>query len=354
MAGDGIPDNFASNTSWNGIKLGENTANYTRIYSGGGDIIIRGKSTLNSGSSNPSKVGIYHIGALYMDAGKGAIDIKGSSAGYYGVNFVTPPSSYDENEFFMTMISDKELGTAVSIDGYSQSSYGVVFNYSVPKQILSTGCGDIVITGNCVTDYYNIFFENLDLLALSGNININGLSNKIVIQSSGLRMGSKLGSLIPASDANVNISADGINLGTFNPNFENVVKTTGTFTFQPYANSFSSSQLFPIISTTDGRKISFVDITGFTLGKESNTAALNVNDTINVAGPINIYGGDITISEGLNTTSGREDGTVLLKSATNITLLENKNITTSGGNVVCWSRKNGGANNGMIVFEGNN
>jgi hypothetical protein len=97
-----------------------------------------------------------------------------------------------------------------------------------------------------------------------------------------------------------------------------------------------------------------VDITGFTLGKESNTAALNVNDTINVAGPINIYGGDITISEGLNTTSGREDGTVLLKSATNITLLENKNITTSGGNVVCWSRKNGGANNGMIVFEGNN
>ncbi|MBP6091448.1 MAG: hypothetical protein KA521_09350, partial [Crocinitomicaceae bacterium] len=86
VANDGIPDGFAANSINNGVNLGSyNTSNYTQMYSGGGDIIVRGSTTFNS--SLNTGTGLWSSGRWFANSGKGSIQINGTSSYYFGVNF---------------------------------------------------------------------------------------------------------------------------------------------------------------------------------------------------------------------------------------------------------------------------
>jgi autotransporter-associated beta strand protein len=92
------------------------------------------------------------------------------------------------------------------------------------------------------------------------------------------------------------------------------VTAAGTFKYIPKSNSFSSSVAYPIanLNLTCG---------GLQIGKSTNTAAVTVGTATSVAGPISIYGGAVTLTDGLTTTS-TSTGDITIKSS---------NLTGSGG-----------------------
>ena len=57
----------------------------TSMYSGGGDVTIRGKTTAGGTSA-----GLYQYGGWLLNSGKGAIVLDGYSANFYGMNLVHP------------------------------------------------------------------------------------------------------------------------------------------------------------------------------------------------------------------------------------------------------------------------
>ena len=88
---------------------------------------------------------------------------------------------------------------------------------------------------------------------------------------------------------NVTFIADNFSSSTFN------LTTTGTLTVTPYLASFTSA--FSLNSITLGGTLS-----GLTIGKSGNTAAITIDTATSVAGPISIYGGNITLNAGLTAT----------------------------------------------------
>ena len=132
-AADGVPDGFASSATGNGIKLGAASSNHTQMYSGGGDIVVRGSSTNDAGTT--ARIGVWQIGNWTANSGNGAISIAGDSAHYYAVNFVNTTQASVSGPTLLSLISNKSSGDAISISGDSGGSHGVVFNYDNPKEI---------------------------------------------------------------------------------------------------------------------------------------------------------------------------------------------------------------------------
>ncbi len=338
-ANDGIPDGFATSSLGNGIKLGATSANYTQMYSGGGDIILRGSSNHNS-STNPDEIGIWHIGSWTANSGNGSISITGNSQNFYGVNFVNTTSASTTGPKLLSIISNKNTGDAIFINGSSASSHGVVFNYDNPKEILATGGGNITINGTGAGSNYGIFLQNQDILASSGSITLDGGVRGTNVANAGTRLGSKSGSNITTSSSNVKFVGDVFNfIATTNFN------SSGTLTIEPSSASFSNAIIFPITNLSLASTIS-----GLTLGKPTNTANITFGANTTIAGPISAYGGNINVNFNLNTSSV-SGGDILLKASDNITLNASKSITTDGGAVTLWS--NNDSNGGHIYIHDN-
>jgi gliding motility-associated-like protein len=336
-ASDGVPDGFASNSSNVGVNLGTTTANYTQMYSGGGDILLKANSTA---SGTVAAIGLYQFGRWLANSGQGAIDINGKAASYYGINFTHPASNVLTGDMHLQLISAKTSGNAITINGTSTNNYGVVFNYNNPKEILATGGGDIIVNGTGGGTSQGIFLQNQDILASAGNITLNGGVNGFSFISGGTRIGSKTGSTIASSTANVKLIAN-----TISPDVTSI-NTTGTFTFEPFGNSFTNALTYPIPNLTLGNTIS-----GLTLGKPTNTQNITIGGAISIAGPITAYGGAIAVNESLNTTTGTASGDILLKSTSDISLAASKSITTAGGDVILWSNSDNAASNGSISLR---
>jgi hypothetical protein len=184
VANDGIPDGFATSSSAIGVLLGEtNNANHTQLYSGGGDIIVRGSSTRTTADLNGS--GLWSYGRWSANSGKGAIIINGSSASFRGINFTD--ESVDAIK--LQLISDKASGTAISIIGTSNSNneYGITFNRSNFKEVLATGGGNIYVNGTAAnTTKTGVFLQDVDILASSGTITLDtAIHNPLNLQLNG-------------------------------------------------------------------------------------------------------------------------------------------------------------------------
>jgi hypothetical protein len=87
---DTYPDGYAIAASDHGVDLGSATSNVTSLSSGGGDIVIKGKSTSTTAGSGH---GINQAGLFDVNSGTGTITIDGASASRYGVNFSNLASS---------------------------------------------------------------------------------------------------------------------------------------------------------------------------------------------------------------------------------------------------------------------
>ncbi|HEY7907037.1 MAG TPA: hypothetical protein VIC53_08990, partial [Wenzhouxiangella sp.] len=348
VASDGIPDGHAASTTGNGIKLGAGNTSHTQMYSGGGDIIVRGASTAND-ADNSINVGLDHVGKWTADSGKGAIVVSGESANFYGINFVLPLTNAKTGGQHLSLISDKATGDAITITGVTAANtYGVVFNYENPKEILATGGGNITVAGSG-SGSYGVFFQNQDILATSGTITIDG-NKGILTRPEGVRFGAKDGSSITSSSSDVVISADAFQFDTPTSGFESEIDTTGSVTIEPSSASFSSLLTYPFTNLTVGSSI-----TGLRVGKAGNSTDLTFSGSdISVAGPISIYGGFVNINANLTST---DTGDIFIKSLSNnnpsVDLQSGKTITkTSGTGTLTMQAQGRVENNGAITASG--
>ncbi|WP_298949654.1 MBG domain-containing protein [uncultured Polaribacter sp.] len=304
-ASDGIPDGFASSSTGNGIKLSASTENHTQMYSGGGNIIIRGLSNHDSPSDNRDEIGIQHQGSWTANSGNGSIDIIGISDKFYGVNFVRVLSYSITGPKLLSLISNKAVGAAITISGTSSTSHGVVFNYDNPKEILATGGGDIVITGAGAGSGYGIFLQNQDILATTGAIILNAGAKGIYTANAGMNLGRKVGSPITISSSDIRLIADRLEfVNTAN------LSTSGKVTIESNADSFTGVLTFPVDNLTLSN-----DVSGLTLGKATNTVDITVSNATTIAGPITIYGSDLTFNAALTAT----DDNINLHATGNVT-----------------------------------
>jgi hypothetical protein len=135
---------------------------------------------------------------------------------------------------------------------------------------------------------------------------------------------------------------------------------TGTLTIAPLEGSFANAVTWDATesggyytstgggNTIDGLKIK--DTLGLTIGKSTNTANVTISNAIDVAGPITVYGGDVTVSQNLTSTASNAD--ILLKASGTIEIQDNTGIETNGGDLILWS--NSDNVNGGNVLMGQN
>lgn len=327
IANDNVPDGFASNSSSFGLNLGGSTSNYTQMYSGGGDIIVKGSSTFASSTDGGS--GVWSDGRWLANAGKGSISINGKSTHFFGVNLskpLVPSSNVSIGNKYIEFISDKSTGNAIEIIGSSNVSYGVVFNYENPKEVLATGGGAITITGTGGGSVQGIFLQNTDLLATAGDITMNGGSNGITVANSGTRVGSRASSAITSSSSNIRWVANSLNLSVLSSGFLNNFATSGSITIEPSSDSFTNALTFPISNLSLSNSVS-----GLTLGKASNTKDITFGSVTSINGPITAYGSNIAINGALTATNSsislQASGTVTQTAAITAT---NLNLSGTG------------------------
>ena len=146
-SGSATPSGHSSSSTQPGIKLGTTTANHTQIYSGGGNISLKGTSTATGLGDDRDESGIYQWGRMTMNSGRGSITMEGVSTEYQGIGFIAPVSDTDSGTKQLIMSSAKTSGTAIQLTGTSSSGHGISFNHLNPKEILSLGGGQIQITG---------------------------------------------------------------------------------------------------------------------------------------------------------------------------------------------------------------
>ena len=294
---DGLPTGYAHATitdAWGsvaagGVQLGAYTfntspgyANSIRFYSGGGNIVIKGRATNGVpgiawyGSNSASSVQL-------IDAGSGTITLNGLASTGHGIELC-----YYGGTSCATMTSSSSATNAISITGTTASTTGWA-GYQGTLTLIATGTGGISLNGtNGVGGTgRSINAGGLNLYALSGPISITGIGG------TGIAVGGTWGKgTLASSSSNITLTADAFSWSA------TTVNSTGSFTVRPYNTSFSSTLTWPPSNFTFSSTL-----TGLTLGKTGNTADITIGSAYTVNGPINLIGGTITLNAGLTSTN---------------------------------------------------
>jgi len=313
------------------------------LYSGGGNITVRGKSTSNwSGESD----GIAALEGLTMDAGAaGNITLEGQG----GVS----GASYSSGVFLNFWGSGSTVGslfktgngniTMTGTGTLANNNRGLIFIGSTTKGVTieSTGTGTITLNGSGATQ--DLQFYNANVLAASGAINIVGKAAGPLLADTGVTtLGYKAGTDVTSSTSNVTITDDSFSL-TSGKGIQ--VNTSGTVTVESYSNSFASALTYPINDFTLSSNVS-----GLTIGKSTNTANITLGGATSIAGPITVYGGNINVNQ--NLTSTRSGSAIQLIGGSAITLAASKAITTNNGNVSLVTKGDIFGNTGASISSG--
>ncbi len=302
------------------------------IKSGSGNITMNGKSTQ---SWNGLSVGIQAWEGVNMDAGtNGNIAITGisswaSGVANWGMDLQAWRSGYASSLFKTTNGNLTLTGTGTG--GVAANSGGTsLLAYSAATAITleATGTGSVTLNGISDGAGSDLRLGYANVLAQSGAITLNGnRAGSLLATSNGYTntLGYLAGSLVTASTSNIAINTDALSLnGALNTN------STGTLTVQPFGTSFTSALTWPVTNLTVGSSL-----TGMTLGKPGNTAAITVASAQTVNGPISIYGGNINLNASLTSTAS--GAAILAKASGNIVQAASTSVTTSNGNVTYWA-----------------
>ena len=315
--------NFGANTSANGQL---NTLN---IYSGGGNIVIKGRS-------NSSSAGVQLLsgstGAVQMiHSGSGTVTIDGSSTSStaHGIEF----NSY-ASVVFPTITSSNTTSSAINIKGEASSS-NTRAGYQGSVNLIANGVGGgIEINGKvaAASSYGAIEASGINASALSGPITFIGEGGL------GLRIGGNWGKgNLASSSSNVMIRANVLSL------YNASIVSSGKVIVEPLGSSFSSAVTFPpaVLSVSN-------TITGLTIGKSTNTANITLSGTTSVSGPITIFGGDIAVNSACSSTV--DSGHINLLASGDISITGP--ISTQAASLIAWSDRDGNAS-GRINFSSN-
>ncbi|MCI4641870.1 MAG: YDG domain-containing protein, partial [Flavobacteriaceae bacterium] len=329
---------LSGGTDGNSYAVGTNTAitsfaNYRGIWfnnstlnangtSNGGNITIKGKG-YTSEITTDYNIGVdFTVNSIIKTNHNGEILIDGvggphSTAGEHaaGINF------FSQNQIFSASgtielngqagggsANNARLDAAINFDG---GLSGVTYDAKI-----YSNSGDITLSGkkSSLSNSYGI---------------MNGIDNiQTYIGTDGTNK----------TSGDITIISDNFDL---QDNYH-TIETSGALIIKPQSTSFSSIFNTSLIDIPSS-------INSLTIGTSSNTANITISDDIEVAGPISLYGGDITLSNSLSSTLSNAN--VLIKAKGDISLDANQEIHTKGGNIILWSNSDGGTSNGSIMLR---
>ena len=269
--------------------------------------------------------------------------MQGTSGAYQGIGFTAPLSESDTGVKQLSMVSSKTSGTAIQLTGSSSGGVGVSFNYLNPKEVLSLGGGQVAINGTGVGSY-GIDMQNLDVLSTTGDLNMYGGTGGVNVGDRGVRFGSRASSSVTSSSADLLVRGDDLEYNNLVVGFSNTLQSTGTAVMESHSNSFSS--VFDYQNFDLGSSVSSLRI-----GKTSNTANVVMHDPVSIAGPISIYGGDVTLREDLSSSLSGAD--ILVKGRGDLETIASRSVLTNNGDIVLWSNSDN-SGGGSIVLGDNN
>jgi autotransporter-associated beta strand protein len=350
-----------NNATWNGLTVGDHYARTwtddvkgleisgSTINTNGGHLYIAGYSW-NSANTNGINYGVY-IDFTNISTATGNIEIDGYLNGLYYVGAGT------RIDAISGPISINTTSGNILIKGYggdSNGSTGVGWRhalvlYSVnntPPYALSiksvsgniTINGTAVFSGSTVNDAEGITMgstnaSGLNVVSQTGSITLNGSNSRASTGQfcNGIRIytGDVANAIVIGDDGinpysgNITINADAI-LQRYNSTMSGTisVKTTGAVSIQPVSPSFSYLRAgsSPGILTFDNDWNFGTGITTLNFGKSGNGTDISLSNGVTTNGPINVYGGVMTIGGNLNPTN----------TSTGDILLQGKNVAGAG------------------------
>lgn len=297
--GDAAASGYALGTSaypFEGIRA-DGTIN---LNSGGGAIVMRGKSYAANTTSASWGMGFWALTTGAINSGTGTILLDGFSQSIGG--------TYNSGLFSngaLTITSANTTADAIRMIGKSTGTSGDAWGIEAESalSVLATGDGGgiTISTSQQVADNYDAVFRGeTNILAKSGPIQLlgkqdGGVANGRWLVATNFYLGSKASSAVTNSSSNITIQYDKYNF-TIYP----YVATSGLITWKPASASFGQ-EVFPSWFNWNQNSQT---MSGLTIGISGNTASLTHQTTaITVAGPIEFYAGTITLSTGLTTTN---------------------------------------------------
>jgi len=340
-----------------GVRI-DRVANFN---SGGGNIAIKGKSYARSVFSTwgASGLGFYFLSSAdTISSGTGTILLDGYSQ-TTGSSYSSGIVFYVNNASFpFTIQSASTAANAITINGYAHGVSGVdvfgIESEATSLNITATGAGGGVTinAGNNTNDnFYDIVLRGpTNILANGGPISLNGKYNngkaggRLFLEND-LYLGSKAGSVVPSSSSDITIQFD-----RYYPiyNTRQYIATVGAVDWKPASVSFSETINTTFFSWNQNGQT----MRSFTFGKPNNTGNLTIDRAITAAGPINMYGGVITINAALTSS---DTGNIFIKSiwTGSTSISNNSTITKSGGTGVLTMQGNARVtNSGTITTSG--
>ncbi|RQO56255.1 hypothetical protein DBR47_17055 [Paucibacter sp. KBW04] len=317
VAGDGIPDGYATSATANPLVLGVAATPAVSpgpaLWSGGGNVQVRGKSTgSNSGTS------VLGSGGLTIDSGTGSIELTGQTLVTGGNGRGVLLNAWGDSATPTVIRSLSSAANAISITGDSSASTGYVsgndrtgidigFGNSAgaSASISAPNGGGIVMVGRSpIAGNSGIDLNFVDILANSGAISLNGGVQGVTLGSSSnsnVTLGAKAGSAVTSSSSAISLTGDIITSGN-----ATAVQGSGSVTLKPSTNSNtiavgngapaqSLSNLNLATNFFDGSGAIKSGFSLVTVGSSAGTGVINVNgtssDTLNFVNPMRFLTG---------------------------------------------------------------
>ncbi len=318
--GSGGPSGFAtagsSDAGHSGVSLGDDitgVVNNIQILSGGGDVTIKGQAEadmmgvlwVDGGSLNAGSTGLVRIEGVHLGNGHG-VELGGYTSNSRPT--IRSGGGSDGNPAI------EVIGTTAA----TTEHLGILLNRLTA---IAEGDGGINFTGTTTGGGtgYGIHLPLVELLSASGDINVDG--GILGVRTFGLELGRKAGTPITTSTANVTLTGD-----RFFSELADTIATSGVVTIEPDSTSFSGALNYPLNLLTLSS-----DVSGLTLGKAGNTAAMNINQAVNISGAIQIHGGDVALNSNLTSTATTGTGVSIV--GTKISQFSGVDVQTSGADI---------------------
>jgi trimeric autotransporter adhesin len=367
--------------TWNGLNVGDGPARIwtvnrsgvsisnSTINTGAGSISMQGRSNVVVTTNGVRNHGILIDGGTTLTTTSGSITLIGDLNGKYnignGVRIGTPSVVQVAGNISIT----SDTG-AINISGSGEDKAGgingqrhaLVLHSNVTGSIITvrTGSGAINLTGTAAFGAEGDFSNDNSGILLAtnestGSVNVVSTTGAITLRGENSQQANQNENAIRFSTVdtanNIRIGHDGSTAYSGNILIEGdsilqrynqtgtgslAIQTTGNLTIAPKTASFSALRAGDAGTLTFDDDWNFgTNLGGLTLGKNGNTLDLTLSRAITTAGPMNIYGGNITIDAGLTATG---NNTISLTGTGNVTdgaagFVSASNLVLLGGNV---------------------
>jgi hypothetical protein len=334
---DATATSYALGTSaypYEGIRV-DGTLN---INSGGGNVIMRGKSYAISTASGSWGLGFWNLTTGNINSGTGTILLDGlsqSSNGTHNAGIYTYGA--------LTITSLNTTADAIKLIGKGTASGNEAWAIEAESAltILATGeGGGITISTsqqNTASNLDIVLRGETNILAKSGPINLlggqsGGIANGALWVGTTVNIGSKASSPVTSSSSNITIQYDKHTFYAY-PN----LATSGTLTWKPVSTSFGADVQTSWFNWNQNNQT----MSGLTIGKLGNTANVSHQSAaaISAAGPISIFGGIVKAEQ--NLTASLSGAAILLQASEYIDVAANRTIQTNNGNITLRSNSAG-------------